>query len=176
MRPDTDRAVSRAAVAGTVALVLLVASTAIVITQPSWRERVREALGWSSPAFTTGSSSRLPSAWYAAHDRTLVIFASEACAACQQSRAFHAELRSAAAGVPSLRVITALTGSSDEPDAYAATYGIPAEGAVRFDTRGSLVRRIPAILLVDRDGVVLTYTEGVLSLEEQHALLAQLKR
>jgi hypothetical protein len=176
MRPDTDRAVSRAAVAGMVMLVLLVASTALVITQPTVRERVREVMGWSSPALTTGSSSHLPSAWYAAHDRTLVIFASEACAACQQSRAFHEELRRVAADVPSLHVITALTGSTDDVAAYAATYAIPVKQVVRFDARGSWLRRIPSTVLVDRDGTVLTYTEGVLSLEEQHALLAQLKR
>nr|MBP6715807.1 hypothetical protein [Acidobacteriota bacterium] len=71
---------------------------------------------------------------------------------------------------------TALTGSTDDVAAYAAMYEIPVKQVVRFDARGSWLRRIPSTVLVDRDGTVLTYTEGVLSLEEQHALLAQLKR
>lgn len=174
MPRTAEQWLGRAAIAGIVVLLTLISATAIVLSNPSWRDRVRRQAGWVTE-FSVGAPSGLPTAWHQRTTPTVVIFVSEACVACRQSLPFHRELRAviAAAGLGS---ITALTSANDDPSAYAARETIATESVVRFEARGSKLRLVPTILILDPRGVVVEKKEGVLPLEEQHALMATMWR
>ena len=159
------------AVAVIVVLLAIVSLTALILSNPSWRDRARRQLGWMA-YFEVGSASDLPVQWHQGASATVVIFVSGQCQACLQSAPFHRDLRSSAAGA-GLRVVTALTSLTDDPSAYAAAESLADRDVVTFDFTGSRLRVVPTIVIVDRNGVVVETKEGVLPEAEQHALIAR---
>jgi hypothetical protein len=174
MQRTAEQWLGRAAIAGIVILLTLISATALVLSNPSWRDRIRRQAGWVTE-FSVGAPSGLPTAWHQRTTPTVVIFVSSTCVACRQSLPFHRELRSAitAAG---LGAVTALTSAQDDTATYAANESLPLTDVVRFDAVGSRLRVVPTILILDSRGSVLEKKEGVLSPEEQHALMATLRR
>jgi hypothetical protein len=171
MDPSVDRAVHRGAIAVISVILAIVTLTSLVLANPSWRDRARRQLGWTT-YFAVGSASGLPPEWHESAKPTVVIFVSGACAACRQASPFHRALRSSGQGA-GLRVVTALTSTSDDPAAYAGSESQSPHDVVRFDATGSRLRLIPTILIIDRNGVVIEEKEGVLPEAEQHALIAR---
>ena len=68
-----------------------------------------------------------------------------------------------------------LTSPDDDEAAYAALMGIRADQITTFGARGTKLRRVPTIVILNRHGVVVETKEGVLSDDEQHALLEMVK-
>ncbi len=172
MDPSLDRAVRRGAIVITVILLAIVSLTSAVLLNPSWRDRARRQLGWTTQ-FTVGSASGLPPEWYQDAKPTVVIFVSGTCPACAQAAPFHRALRAASASA-GLKALTALTALNDDPSAYAARESVADGDVVKFDFRGSPLRLVPTIVVVDHRGVVVEMKEGVLPEAEQHALMARL--
>lgn len=174
MASGTDRVVRRSATVVIGILLAVVSLTSVVLSNPSWRERVRRQMGWQAQ-FDVGFPSGVPQEWHQSAKPTIVIFVSSSCEACRRSAVFHSGLRAAAAA-GGLRVVTALTSPNDDPSAYAATESLPASDVVRFDVTGSRLRIVPTIVIVDHSGMVIDMKEGVLPESEQHALLESLKK
>lgn len=166
------RWLTRVIVSLTVSLLCLVAATAVVLSRPAWRERARHALGWSTQ-FVAGTPSGLPSSLTGGADRTVLIFVSDTCAACQRSQPFHRELLGLAGARLAVRVL--LTTSNGSIESLAAALGAPADAVIAFDPRGTRLQVVPTVLVVDRAGTVLEMKEGVLPASEQHALIERLK-
>lgn len=171
MTSSTDRVVRRGAIAVIVTLLTVVSLTSLVLLNPAWQDRARRQLGWAR-TFEAGSAAELPPEWIDGAKPTIVIFISGACEACRQSAPFHRDLR-ASVGAAGLRVLTVLTSLNDDAAAYAASESLSERDVVRFDATGSRLRVVPTILIVDRNGVVVEKTEGVLPEAEQHALMTR---
>ena len=175
MDPRTDRAVGRVALAAAISLLLVVAATIVAVVSPSAREWTRERLRWA-PGYQIGAPSGLPAAWLNTADRTVLIFASTSCEACRRSLPVYRTLVDAVRARSELRLRIMLTSPGDDEAAYAASIGAPAADVTRIDARGTRLRRVPTILIVDRQGLVVEKKEGVLSEGEQHALMETLKK
>jgi len=74
-----------------------------------------------------------------------------------------------------LRTQVLLTSSGDNASTYAETLGVAADQVSMFDPTDTKLRHVPTILVVDRLGIVREMKEGVLPVEEQHALMEQIK-
>jgi len=172
MDPRADRLLRRSAIVVIGVLLTVVSLTSVVLSNASWRDRARRQLGWTTQ-FEVSAASGLPPEWHQRATLTVVIFLSGTCDACRLSLPFHRALR-AAAEAAGLRVVTALTALNDDPASYAAAEQLRATDVVRFDFRGSRLQRVPTILLIDPQGVVVEMKEGVLPNDEQHALIARL--
>lgn len=175
MDTTTDRAVGRVALAATIGLLLIVAATITAVVSPAAREWARERLGWAPPSYQIGAASSLPSAWRDAADHTVLIFVTTSCDACRRSLPFHRALVDAVRTRPDLQLRIVLTSPGDDEAAYAASIGARAAQATRIDARETRLRRVPTILIVDREGIVVETKEGVLPEAEQHALIEKLK-
>lgn len=176
MNSRTDRAVGRAALAATVGLLLVVAATITIIVSPTARERLRELLGWTPPSYQVGDASSLPSAWRDAPGHTVLIFVTSNCDACRRSLPFHQAIAGAVGARPDLHLRIVLTSPGDDEAAYAAAIGVRADQVTRINARGTRLRRVPTILIVDRQGIVVEKKEGVLPETEQHALIEKLRK
>lgn len=176
MHPATDRVVRRGAATVALSGVLIVIITVVTALNPGASNWLRARMGWSTPGFVTGAASRLSPVLYDDARLTTLIFVTSGCDACRRAQSFHQELVSLAATRPDLRVRVLMTSPTDDPGAYAGQLAMPAALVQRFDARGTLLRRVPTILVLDRGGVVREMTEGVLSLAEQHALVAKITR
>ncbi len=175
MNVPTDRAVRRGALAIAITLVLIVATTTTAIVFPAGREWVRQRLRWVPPTFDVGRASDLPPALYEHADFTVLIFATTHCAACQRALPFHRELSQVANSDARLRAHVLLTSAGDDASTTAETLGIAADRVTMFDPKGTKLHHVPTILVVDRRGIVRAMKEGVLSAEEQHALMEQIR-
>jgi hypothetical protein len=167
------RAIRRAAVAATFSLLLLIIITAIVIASPGAREFVREHMHWTTTGFEEGSSSQLPAEFYSSAGHTVLIFATTNCAACQRALPFHQQLLHSVANALETRARVVLTSPGDDPAAYAATLNVPATQVMTWDARHTTLRRVPTILIVDRNGVVVYAREGVLNDDQQRELIGK---
>lgn len=167
-----ERSLGRAVVTLTITMLCVVGVTAAVLLRPTWRERVRHSLGWSTQ-FVVGEPSGLPASLTGDADHTVLIFVSETCAACQRSRPFHRTLLTAANARVAVKIL--LTTPGGDTGALSETLGAATTTISAFDSRGTRLRVVPTLLIVDRAGTVLEMKEGVLPDAEQHALLELLK-
>ena len=176
MMPATDRAIRRGAVGVALASVLVVVVTAATAVNPGARDWLRTTMGWMPAGFVTGSASQLPSSLHDDAAVTVLLFVRSSCDACRQSQPFHQQLAQRFRDDAGIRLRVLVTSPDDDPSAYAMALGIPAHSALRFDTRGSLIRRVPTLVVLTRDGVVREMKEGVLSELDQHALIEKITR
>ena len=172
MDPATDRVVRRGAATVALAALLVVIVTIVSVANPVTRTWLRARL--TTPGFVIGASSQLPTSLYRDHARTVLIFVSAHCDACMRAQPFHRALTQLASAESNVSVQVLLTTAADDPAAYAAAMHVPASFVASFDPRDTRLKRVPTILVVDRAGVVLEMTEGVLSDEDQHALVKRL--
>ena len=175
MDSSTDRAVRRGAVAIAITTLLIVTTTITFVVQPSAREWMRARVHWSAPGYTIGAPSALPASWYSNSDYTLVVFATSNCDACRRALPSFRELTRLISAHANGGVRVGLTSPSDDASAYAVLMGVDANRVERFEARGTALRRVPTLLVIDRRGVVVEMKEGVLPELEQHALTEKLK-
>lgn len=176
MMSATDRVIRRGAVAVAVASVLVVVLTAVAAVTPGARNWLRAAMGWAPAGFVAGSAAQLPPSLYEDAAVTVLLFVRSNCDACRQSQAFHQQLAQVFRNIAGVRIRVLVTSPDDDPSAYATALHLPSSAALRFDARSSLVRRVPTLLVVTRDGIVREMKEGVLSETDQHALIQQITR
>ena len=173
--PDApDRAVRRGAASVAIAAILIVIVTIVSAANPGARDWIRVKMRWAPPTFAVGTSAHLPSALTSSHHATALIFAAANCAACERAQPAFRALAAAGAAANDANVRVLLTTPSDDAAQYAAMLGISPDAVSHFDARGSLVRRVPTIVIVDAAGIVRATKEGVPSQEEQHALVSPL--
>lgn len=175
MDSPNDRAVRRGALAIALTLTLIVITTATAIVFPSGREWVRQRMRWAPAAFTVGAASDLPAGLYDDADFSVLMFATNNCAACQRALPFHQELVRAASNESQWRARLLMTSPGDDTAAYAATMALPADRVTRFDATGTKLRHVPTVLIVDRHGTVRAMTEGLLADAEQRAMLEKIR-
>lgn len=163
--------VGRLTVAAAVASLVLVTGTAIVLARPD----LRLALGLGPrPAYATGSRIDVPPDVYRSSQYTVVVFARSTCAVCQSSVPFLTTLvREAAASGVAVRLLTSTPVAPDEL-AYAQATGLSAAEVVGVDLHALRVKRVPTLVLVDREGAIHYAHEGAVPAVEQEALLRRL--
>jgi hypothetical protein len=146
-------------VAAAVASLVLVAVTAIVLARPGLRDAV--GLG-PAAAYAAHSRIDVPPEAYQASPYTVVIFARSTCAVCRSAVPFLTTLvREAAAHGVAARLISGTPDARDEV-AFAETFGLGGGAIVGADFRSLRVKRVPTIVLVDRDGVIHSAREGAI--------------
>jgi len=175
MRTATDRAIRRAALAAAIGVLLIVAATVAAVMSAPLRAWTRAQLRWAPPSYQIGAASTLPADWHDAADNTVLIFVTTGCDACRRSLPFHQAIAGAVGARANLHLRVVLTSPGDDAAAYAAAIGVRADQVARMDPRGTRLRRVPTVLIVDRRGVVVEKKEGVLPEAEQHALIERLK-
>ncbi len=177
MTLTSDRALNRMFIAASAGLVLIVAGTSTVVAWP----RIAGAMGISAPApapqppaYTAGEQIDVPASWYSASPRTLVVFAREACGACQKAQPF---LKSLVSGLDDhATVVMAHPAASAANDAlFAKAIGI-ADDRLHAVTAGLRVKATPTIVLVDRQGAILAAWEGAGTEAKQAEISATIER
>ena len=170
MSPSSDRLVRRASVAASVGFALMVAATLGYIGWP----RVAAALGSKPtprpPAYAVGDIVDVPAAWYSSADTTLVLFARASCGACQKAQPFLTKI----VGLMNARgaAVMAHPPLTDVEDTqFAKSLGVKNDHIVVVPA-GVRVRATPTVLLVNRQGKIISAWEGVGKDDRQAAILA----
>jgi thiol-disulfide isomerase/thioredoxin len=175
---STDKIVGRLVVVVAVACVAVIAVTVAALAEPA----VRAQFGFG-PARATSYEVRqridLPASAYAAAPRTLVLFARGNCAACRKAAPFFKMLASELAGRGGLQMRVVMDAASDadrtEAIAYVASLGLDRTALVAVDLEATRIKRVPTLVLVDRDGTVLFDWESPMPQDEVLRTLVSLQ-
>jgi peroxiredoxin len=163
-----DRLISRASVAASTGLVLLLAATLGYIAWP----RVAAAIGVKPaappPAYAAGEQADVPAAWYTGADTTLIVFARASCAACEKAQPFLAQLVARMAG-RGAAIMAHPPGAEADDTQFARSLGLGADQMKLVDSPMK-VRATPTVLIVNRQGRILGAWEGVGKPDVQAAL------
>jgi hypothetical protein len=115
------------------------------------------------PAYSVGQTIDLDPSVYGGAERTLVIFASGACSACQRFKPELSSLVSESqddAGT-SVKLVLSVDSADEAADApFARDLGVAEADIVRMDLRQILLKRVPAVAVVDRQGRIGVFHEG----------------
>ena len=163
MTLTSDRALNRLFIAASLGLVLMVGATTSVIAWP----RISGMIGLKAPvpppqppAYSAGQQIDVPAAWYSASPRTLLVFAREACGACQKAQPFLKQLVAGVTTSGRAAVVMAHPAASAIEDAvFAKAIGV-GEGSLHAVTANLRVKATPTIVLVDQQGAILAAWEG----------------
>ncbi len=151
MDATSDKRLGRAALIVTTLIIVIVGITAAI-------------------AFRPKGDIEIPFEWRAQSEYTLVIFGRDSCPACKASADFHKELV-AVAEASGVRAIAALTASIENPTQFAASLGLAPDHAVRAHPAPEFLKSVPTVIVVNRNGDILSKTEGALRADKQRALL-----
>ena len=140
--------------------VLAVLATVAIAASPS--VRLVLGLGADAPSFVPGDTLDLPETVRSPAARTLVIFADATCGVCEQGKGLLADVVSSATAVPdlSVRLVTG-TAWPDSQRAYARALNLDDSAWATADLHRMKVRRVPTIVLIDRDGAVIQSWDGL---------------
>jgi peroxiredoxin len=170
LSPSSDRLVSRASIAASVGLALMLAVTLGYIGWP----RVAAAFGTKPaprpPAYAMGETVDVPAAWYSSADTTLILFARASCGACETAKPFLTKL----VGVMNSRGAAYMAhpqGTDVEDTQFATSLGVKTDRVVVVPA-GVKVHATPTVLLVNRQGKIVGAWEGVGKEDKQAAILA----
>jgi hypothetical protein len=156
-----EAAIRRLATAAIATSVILLASTVAAVAFP-W---IGEAFH-SSPAsgsYVTGQRIDVPSDLYRGREMTLLLFARSSCGACEAARpAFTALTTAAAARQLRVRLILQAENSAESADSrLIAGLGLSSEHVRRLAFEGLRLERVPAVALVEGDGTIVKFVEGI---------------
>ena len=163
--------IGRVATAVAVASLALVAVTAVAVARPD----VRDAIGVGpTPAYARHGHIDVPAAVYSSSPYTLVLFARSTCPVCRQSVPLLGRLiqESRAAGVQ-VRLLSVAPVADDELT-YAQAIGLDASQVVGANLKALRVKRVPTVVLVDRQGEIHYAREGAAPTAELEDFLRQL--
>jgi hypothetical protein len=158
MRADTW--IRRVAALATVGTLLAVIATVVVAASPS--VRLALGVGADAPSFVPGDTLDLPDALRSPAGRTLVIFADATCRVCERGKGLLADVVSSATAVPdlSVRLVTG-TAWPDSQQAYVRALSLDDSAWATADLHRMKVRRVPTVVLIDRDGTVIQSWDGL---------------
>ncbi|HXT69512.1 MAG TPA: hypothetical protein VN700_07145 [Vicinamibacterales bacterium] len=177
MTLTSDRLLNRLFIAASLGLVLMVAVTTSAVAWP----RMAGALGIEPPApapqppaYVAGQQIDVPAAWYSDAPRTLVVFAREACGACQKAQPFLKSLVAGLSGRASIVMAHPAT-TATEDAVFARAIGV-SESSLHAVTAGLRVKATPTIVLVDQRGAILAAWEGAGKEDKQAEISSTIER
>jgi hypothetical protein len=170
MQPDDI--VRRITTGVLVACLAVVAVTVCAATVPAVKNRLGFATT-QSLSYTVGGRIDVPASLYRSTSRTVLVFSRASCGACQRAKPVEAAIALELTQHPDVPVliVTDTTFQKDE-SAFAHAVGIPPSRLFRTDLTKLHLKRIPAIVVVDRSGKVLASEEGIPS-EVQHEAIVR---
>jgi hypothetical protein len=160
--PPAER-LARVAIALAVAGAAIVGATAALVALPD----LRASVGLTPAAYSVRQTIDVPRAAYDSDAFTLLIFARSTCEVCQRSSPF---LRALAAEAAQAGVGVRLLSSDPVPQnerMFAGALGLADAQVVPVDLKTLRLRRVPTILLVDRQGAIRYAREGAVPAAEQ---------
>ena len=149
-----------------------VIATVLVGMVPTWRSSV-VAAAIPLASYRVGDAIDIDPALYAGRDRTVVVFADASCSASQRSLAALTTLVRTASNFES-GVVLLMGGAPETAPAnqvFASVVGIRGADVHTLDLKRLRLRRVPAIAVVNRSGVLLAYHEGRLGAVDADALM-----
>jgi hypothetical protein len=168
---QADLLLRRAATAVTIGCVMVVAGSALVMAVPALRDR----WGQSPPGnagYRVGERIDLPATIHQSFPLTLLLFTRAGCGACQAATPAFASLVAGLRDRPSIRTLMIVReGSEPEEREYLRAIGLDEDRLVGVDFRNLRLRRVPTIVLVDRDGKVRYSLEGAPTALKQEELI-----
>ena len=140
--------------------VLAVLATVALAASPS--VRLALGMGADTPSFVPGDALSIPEALREPASRTLVVFADATCGVCERGKALLADVVRGVGSVPhvSVKLVTG-TAWPDSQRAYARALGLDDTAWATADLSRLKVRRVPTVVLIDRDGSVIQSWEGL---------------
>ena len=147
--------------------VTIVALTVLALQTPrlaSWLGVRPDAI-----AYDIGGPIDLPPRFFAASDVTALLFVRANCAVCQETKAMYADVVRAVKATPGARVL-AVIGVPVRPEdaAYASELGLGATEQMPVDLASLRLRRVPTLIIVNRDGLIIRSWEGAPAMSERH--------
>jgi len=136
-----------------VCLVVLSGTTALVVS-PAMRQWLGVGPGAQPPAYAVGDLVDINAEIYRASPVSLVLFARSTCPACQRSADFHKHVVAAGKtyGIPSVLMTPSEDVAAER--VYAEGLGIAATDVHRVPTGSIKLRSVPALMVVDRAGLI----------------------
>ena len=137
---------------------------------------LKARLGWSvddppAPSYRVGERIDLPASLYTTAPRTVLLFTSASCGACQRSKMPTAALVHDLKTLPNTAVVMVTPPSgSQERVPFARELGVP-EAQVAVHAGPIRLQRMPAVVVVDSQGTVLLIREGMLTELDQKEVL-----
>jgi hypothetical protein len=155
-----DLWIRRVAVLAAAGTVLAVLATVAAAASPSVRRAL--GVGGATPSFVPGDALDLPEGIRSPADKTLVIFADATCGVCEQGKGLLADIVRGAGAVPNVSV-RLVTGSAwpDSQRGYARALSLDDNAWASADLRRLKVKRVPTVVLIDRDGSVIQSWDGL---------------
>ncbi len=160
MTTKSDR-IGRAALWLSVASVALILLTVGALAMPAARARLGLAPARTA-AYAVGGRIDVPPSVYTATPYTVILFARSTCAFCERAKPLFAQLATALADDPAVRMVmvSAASGGAGDRD-YARAIGLDEGRLVVVDPGSLKLKTVPTIVLVDREGRVQFSHEGV---------------
>jgi hypothetical protein len=154
-----------------VCLLVLSGTTALVVS-PAMRQWIGVGPGSQPPAYAPGDLVDINAEAYQASPVSLVLFARSTCPACQRSADFHTQVVAAGRtrGIPS--VLMTPSEDLDTERAYANRLGIAATDVHRVPPGSIKLRSVPALMVVDRAGLIRHVWFGAPDAAAQTTILA----
>jgi peroxiredoxin len=166
---STERLVNRASTAASGALILMLVATGGYILWPRVSSYFGVTVSAATPAYATGQKVDVPAAWYEGSEHTLIVFARASCSACEKAQPFLKDLVTKLDGLATA-VMGHPAGAPEDDQKFANSVGITTEHV--FETvPGLRVKATPTLVLVDRQGRVLSAWEGVGKADHQTDIL-----
>ncbi len=154
-----------------VCLVVLSGTTALVVS-PAMRQWAGIGPGTQPPAYAVGDLVDINADVYQAAPVSLVLFARSTCPACQRSADFHKQVVAAGQthGIPSVLMTAGEDVAAER--VYAERLGIAATDVHLVSTGSIKLRSVPALMVVDRNGLIRHVWFGAPDAAAQTTILA----
>lgn len=114
--------------------------------------------------YTVGERIDIPATQYAAGDATIVLFARDGCAACEQMAPVLADLYRYVQQEPRLRMIAVYPPDSRAPagkTSLMSVIGLPPADTFEHPGKGLRVTSVPSVLIVERTGTIKFVQQGI---------------
>lgn len=152
--------------------VLALTGTIALVVSPSLRARVGVGPASEPPPYAAGDQVDIDPAAYGSSPLTLVLFARSTCSACQRSAGFHKQVIDAGRthGIPT--VLATPSTDADAERVYAEGLGITAAHIFQALPGSIKLRAVPALMIVERSGVIRHVWFGAPDTDTQATILA----
>ena len=159
MRTASDVTTRRLATTAIVISVAVVVLSVLALAGRPLLERLGIVGG--GQRYRVGGSIDLPPALYSARNRTLFFFSRYDCPACVAAKPALGALADEIGQLSDVTVLLVSDRNRGDESKFAGEIGVKSENVVTLTTDTLLGQRVPAVVLVDRRGVVLFYREGL---------------
>jgi len=158
------------------ATILIAILLGIAVTQ---QYRLAELTRYPEPAafvpVQVGSKLAVPGIDWSKNERTLLMALSRGCHFCSASAPFYKRLTQELSGLKDISLVAAFPQSVDDARNYLTTLGVSIADVrqLRLDSLGVL--GTPTLIMVNREGVVISAWRGQLSPDKEDEVFNQLK-